>query len=395
MKPLSIQAYTATTALGAGRDALWQGLSTQHSGLTFCDFDPAELATWIGRVPGCESIELPPALSDWHCRNNQLAELALRQDGFLDAVETLKQHHSPERIGLFLGTSTSGIGTTEQAYRELVGDRLPAWFSFEHTHDYFALCGYVRARLGLAGPALTVSTACSSSAKVFASAARSIESGFCDAAVVGGVDSLCLTTLYGFASLQLTSAEPCRPWDTYRSGISIGEAGGFAIVAPLEQGAAGPRVVGIGESGDAYHMAAPEPDGQGAAVAMQRALDDAGIEPASVDYVNLHGTATPANDRAEDRAIMALFGDSVPVSSTKGATGHTLGAAGIVEAVIGCLALAHDERPGTQNTHQVDDTLSSRVLLEPLPGGVRHVLSNTFGFGGSNCSLLLTAGAAS
>ncbi|WP_423823907.1 beta-ketoacyl-[acyl-carrier-protein] synthase family protein [Salinisphaera sp. SPP-AMP-43] len=394
MKALTIQAYTATTALGAGREALWQGLSAQRSGLTPCNVDQAELATWIGRVPGCEHLELPPTLADWQCRNNQLAELTLRQDGFLDAVETLKQQHAPERIGLFLGTSTSGIGTTEQAYRELVGDRLPAWFSFEHTHDYFALCGYVRARLGLAGPALTVSTACSSSAKVFASAARSIESGFCDAAVVGGVDSLCLTTLYGFASLQLTSAEPCRPWDAHRSGISIGEAGGFAIVTPAEQGDAGPRVVGIGESGDAYHMAAPEPDGQGACVAMQRALDEAGLAPQAVDYVNLHGTATPANDRAEDRAIMTLFGDSVPVSSTKGATGHTLGAAGIVEAVISCLALAHDDRPGTQNTRQVDAALESRLLLEPMPGSVRHVLSNTFGFGGSNCSLLLASGAA-
>ena len=228
MKPLAIHAYTATTALGAGREALWRALREQRSGLEPCDFEDADLATWIGRVPGCEDVALPAPLADWMCRNNQLAELTLQQDGFLDAVKQALTRHAPERIGLFLGTSTSGIRSTERAYREVVDGRLPDWFSFEHTHDYFALCGYVQRRLGLAGPALTISTACSSSAKVFASAARSIAAGFCDVAVVGGVDSLCLTTLYGFASLQLTSPEPCRPWDAQRSGISIGEAGGFA-----------------------------------------------------------------------------------------------------------------------------------------------------------------------
>ncbi|MGB7757443.1 MAG: beta-ketoacyl-[acyl-carrier-protein] synthase family protein [Salinisphaera sp.] len=389
MRPLAIHAYTATTALGAGRDALWQALRDQRSGLSPCDFDDAELATWIGRVPGCENVELPAALSDWHCRNNQLAELALQQDGFIEAVETAKRQHSPERIGLFLGTSTSGIGTTERAYRDVADARLPSWFSFEHTHDYFALCGYVQQRLGLSGPALTISTACSSSAKVFASAARSIESGFCDMAVVGGVDSLCLTTLYGFASLQLTSPEPCRPWDAQRSGISIGEAGGFALVGPAGGAAGGPRVIGVGESGDAYHMAAPEPDGRGAALAMQRALDSAGLASGAVDYINLHGTATPANDQAEDRAVAGLFGRSTAASSTKGWTGHTLGAAGIVEAVIACLAIEHDYRPATLNTREVDSGLGCRLLIAPEPGGVQRVLSNTFGFGGSNCSLLL------
>lgn len=389
MKPLAIHAYTATTAVGSGRDALWHALQSQRSGLAPCDFDDATLATWIGRVAGCEEVELPSLLADWHCRNNQLAELALRQDGFIDAVEAAKQRHGPARIGLFLGTSTSGIGTTEQAYRDVVEGRLPAWFSFEHTHDYFALCGYVQQRLGLTGPALTISTACSSSAKVFASAARSIASGFCDVAVVGGVDSLCLTTLYGFASLQLTSPEPCRPWDAHRSGISIGEAGGFALVGPAGDAAPPLQVVGIGESADAHHMAAPEPSGRGAALAMRRALDSAGINADTVDYINLHGTATPANDQAEDRAVADVFGPATAASSTKGWTGHTLGAAGIVEAAIACLAITHDHRPATLNTRDVDPDLTCRLLTEPEPGGVRRVLSNTFGFGGSNCSLLL------
>lgn len=392
MIPLAIRAHTVTTALGAGREALWQGLLNERSGLVPCDFEDADLDTWIGRVPGCDAVELPPALADWHCRNNQLAELALQQDCFLDAVDALKSRHAPRRIGLFVGTSTSGIETTEQAYRRLTDDRLPAWFSFEHTHDYFALCGYLQQRLGISGPALTISTACSSSAKVFASAARSIEAGFCDAAVVGGVDSLCLTTLYGFASLQLTSPAPCRPWDAERSGISIGEAGGFAVVEPARDETSAPCVTGIGESGDAYHMAAPEPDGRGAALAMRRALDQAGLNAPAIDYINLHGTATRANDQAEDRAVADVFGTDVPVSSTKGWTGHTLGAAGIVEAVIACLALEHDHRPKTLNTTQVDAALRCRVLTRAMPGGVRRVLSNTFGFGGSNCSLLIEAG---
>ncbi|MES1935588.1 3-oxoacyl-(acyl carrier protein) synthase I [Salinisphaera hydrothermalis C27AD] len=393
VNPLAIHAYTVTTALGAGRDALWQALQQQRSGLVPCDFDDADLATWIGRVPGCEEVALPAPLADWYCRNNQLAELTLQQDGFLDAVENARARYAPERIGLFLGTSTSGIGTTEHAYRDVVDGRLPDWFSFEHTHDYFALCGYVQRRLGLAGPALTISTACSSSAKVFASAARSIAAGFCDAAVVGGVDSLCLTTLYGFASLQLTSPEPCRPWDAQRSGISIGEAGGFALVAPANDDEDGTRVIGIGESGDAYHMAAPEPDGRGAALAMHRALASAGVTADAVDYINLHGTATPANDKAEDRAVVDVFGQSTPASSTKGWTGHTLGAAGIVEAVVACLALEHDYRPATLNTREVDADLGCRVLTSPESGGVKRVLSNNFGFGGSNCSLLLAGGA--
>lgn len=393
MKPLAIHTCTATTALGAGRAALWRGLREQRGALAPCDFDGAGITTWTGRVPACENVALPPSLAAWHCRNNQLAELALQQDGFTEAVAELKRDYGAERIGLFLGTSTSGISTTEQAYREIAGDRLPDWFSFEHTHDYFALCGYVQHRLGVTGPAMTVSTACSSSAKVFASAARAIDSGFCDAAVVGGVDSLCLTTLFGFNSLELTSPDPCRPWDARRSGISIGEAGGFALVKPAGRTTTGPRVIGIGESDDAYHMAAPEPDGRGAAMAMQRALTSAGLDAGAVDYINLHGTATRANDQAEDRAIVGLFGNAVPVSSTKGWTGHTLGAAGIVEAVITCLALEHDYRPATLNTNEPDAALRCRLLTAPMPGDVRRVLSNAFGFGGSNCSLLLDSGA--
>lgn len=389
---LSIAAYTATTAVGAGRDALWQSLRDGRSGLTPCDLPRAELATWTGRVAGCESVELPADLADWHCRNNQLAELALRQDDFLAQVSAARERHGAHRIGLFLGTSTSGIAATEQAYHEAADGHLPSWFQYAKSHDYFSLCGYLAARLGLAGPAMTVSTACSSSAKVFASAARSIAAGFCDVAVVGGVDSLCLTTLYGFNSLQLTSRSPCRPADAQRDGISIGEGAGFALVRAASAHDRGPSVLGVGESSDAHHMAAPEPSGAGAALAMRRALADAELAPADIDYVNLHGTATPANDLAEDRAVVDVFGRRTPVSSTKGWTGHTLGAAGIIEAAIGWLALEHGHRPQSLNTEQVDPAIQANILTSPEAQPMRHVLSNGFGFGGSNCSLVLGFG---
>lgn len=386
---LAVLAHTVTTALGPGRDALWRGIESGRSGLSRCDFDGVDLDTWTGRVAGCEETVLPAELSRWDCRNNRLAEFGLQQDGFIEAVEHAKMSHEPNRIGLFLGTSTSGIGATEAAYAQAENGRLPAWFDHERSHDYFSVCGYVRRRLGLAGPAMAVSTACSSSAKVFAAAARSMAAGFCDVAVVGGVDSLCLTTLYGFDSLQLVSANPCRPTDVDRDGISIGEAAGFALVEPASTHAGCPHVLGWGESSDAWHMASPEPQGKGAELAMRRALDRAGLQAGDIDYVNLHGTATQANDLSESHAIVRLFGDTVPVSSTKGWTGHTLGAAGIVEAVIGWQAIYHGLMPHTLNTKRVDPAISTQVLLENRPGPVKRVMTNSFGFGGSNCTLVL------
>ena len=389
MTPLAVQAFTATTALGAGVDALRAGLIEERSGLRRCDFDAVDLATWIGRVPDCEAVELPGALAHWACRNNQLAELALAQDGFIDAVERARHAYAPERIGLFLGTSTSGIGATENAYREVLDGRLPAWFRYQQTHDYFSLCGYLRARLGLYGPAMTISTACSSSAKVFASAARAIAAGFCDAAIVGGVDSLCMTTLYGFNSLQLISCAPCRPADRERCGISVGEGAGFALLAPLTAGHRGACVLGTGESGDAYHMASPEPSGAGAALAMRRALASAGVDASAIDYINLHGTATPANDLSESLAVLDVFGAATPASSTKGWTGHTLGAAGIIEAVIGWLAIDAGQRWRSLNTEHVDPAIGARILTRGEAAPLQYVLSNAFGFGGSNASLVL------
>jgi len=222
-----------------------------------------------------------------------------------------------------------------------------------------------------------------------------IAAGACDAAVVGGVDSLCLTTLHGFHSLELTSRGPCRPFDVERDGISIGEGAGYALLERTGARAApgAPLLLGIGESSDAYHMSTPHPEGLGAKLAMRGALESAGLAPADIDYINLHGTATRTNDAAEDLAVRELFGPGTPCSSTKGATGHLLGAAGITEAIISLIGIERGLLPGSPHTRIVDPALKSCYLMMHREGRVRRALSNSFGFGGSNCSLVLgTAG---
>ena len=383
-----VTAYTATSALGRGRAAMLRALRAGKGGLRPNDFDRAELRTWIGRVAGLEEEPVARPLAEFDCRNNRLAQAGLAQDGFAEAVAHAKARYGARRIAVLLGTSTSGVLHTELAYRARDAQgALPADFDYRHAQNLFSVTDFVRRALGLEGPAMTISTACSSSAKVFASAWRYLEAGVADAAVVGGVDSLCLTTLHGFASLELVSDEPCRPFDASRKGMSIGEAAGFALLE--KQGPI--ALAGYGESSDAHHMSTPHPDGEGALAAMRQALERAGLEPSAIDYVNAHGTATPANDRAEDRALARLFGDRVAVSSTKGWTGHTLGAAGIVESIVCFLALEHGLIPATLNTGAVEPGLQSAIVLENRSVRVRRALTNSFGFGGSNCSLVFAA----
>ncbi len=388
MKPLPITHYTLTSALGRGRGAHAQALSAGRGGLSQKPFETCTLPCWTGAVDGLDD-PLTGRLAHWDCRNNRLAELGLQQDGFSEAVAALITRVGATRVGVFIGTSTAGVQQTERAYRERdrVNNRLPGWFDYRTSQNTYSIAGYVRERLHLQGVAVAVSTACSSSAKVFACAARAMTTGLCDAAVVGGVDSLCLTTLHGFNALQLVSAEPCRPADAARRGISIGEAAGFAI---LEKQGNGPRLRGYGESADAHHMSAPEPEGRGANDAMRAALMRAGLEPAMVDYVHLHGTATPANDLAEDKAVCAVFGERTPCSSTKGYFGHTLGAAGMVGAAVAMLAIEHGFLPHSLNTQTLDPAIKGAVLLKAREGvSVRNVVTNSFGFGGNNCSLVI------
>jgi 3-oxoacyl-[acyl-carrier-protein] synthase-1 len=309
----------------------------------------------------------------------------------MDAVADARTRYGAHRIGVFAGTSTSGILETEQAFRHRGADgALPPEFHYRETHSTYSAGDFVQRALGLSGPALVVSAACASTAKAFGNAARMMALGLCDAAVVGGADSLCLTTLYGFHSLQLTDAGPCRPFDVDRRGISIGEAAGFALVERADQVPAGSiQLLGVGESSDAHHMSSPHPEGLGARAAMDKALAAAGLTPDDVDYINLHGTATLVGDAAEDQAIFGLFGDRVGCNSTKGLTGHTLGAAGIVEAIIAALCLEHGFIPASPTTQTLDPALLSRYLIQGEQRPLQRVMSNSFGFGGSNCSLIL------
>jgi 3-oxoacyl-[acyl-carrier-protein] synthase-1 len=390
---LLLSSYTATSCLGVGLEATWHALQTQTSGLKACDFETVALNTFIGEVTGVDAIALPASLQTFDCRNNRLAYLGLLQDGFQQAVQQASGQYGADRIGVFLGTSTSGMLQTELAYRERQATQgpLPDWFHYAQTQNTFSVADFVRQFFGLTGPAVVVSTACSSSSKVFANAQRMIDLGLIDAAVVGGVDTLCLTTLYGFHSLQLLSEIPCSPYGASRNGISIGEAAAFALLTrvpdTLPQGAV--LLHAVGESSDAHHMSSPHPQGLGAQIAMRAALQTAGMTPAQIDYINLHGTATPSNDAAEDKAVCHVFGTQTPCSSTKGHTGHTLGAAGGLEAVICALALRHQLMPGGCNTPILDEKLQAAYLLENCSRPMKNVLSNSFGFGGSNSCLIL------
>jgi 3-oxoacyl-[acyl-carrier-protein] synthase-1 len=350
-------------------------------------------------VDGIDHAPVRADLSDYDCRNNRLAQIGFTQDGFAERVVQTIARHGAQRVGVFMGTSTAGILQTELAYRrrDPHTGALPADFNYETTHNPYSLAAFVRAYFALRGPAVAVSSACSSGAKVFGSARRMLAAGLIDAAVVGGVDSLCLTTLYGFNSLELLSPEPCKPFDIARNGISIGEAAAFALIERVPQ-ADGPGLdddaillLGIGESSDAHHMSSPHPQGLGARLAMEQALGAAGLEARAIDYINLHGTATPSNDAAESHAVNALF-SGVPCSSTKGATGHTLGAAGALEAVIAALALRHHILPAGINTTHSDPALGLDYVLTTRDVPLRTVLSNSFGFGGTNCSLILGRG---
>lgn len=392
--PLQLSHFTVTTAAGCGNQENLNALLSGTSGLRPNDFLDVDLDTMIGRVEGIEQQKLPATLANYQCRNNQLAYLALQQDNFSVAVEQAKQRYGAHRLGIFLGTSTSGILESEQAYLSdqfLDSGVLPDSIHFREQHNSFSVADFVRSYYQIKGPANVISTACSSSAKVFASAARYIESGLCDAAIVGGVDSLCMTTLYGFNSLELVSKEVCRPADTNRRGLSIGEAAAFVLLEkPCNTGLQTPSVLlkGYGESSDAWHMSSPHPEGRGALKAMQQALKHSGLQASDIDYVNLHGTATMANDQMEDNALSQLFSSPVSCSSTKGWTGHTLGAAGSVEAIYSALCIQHDFMPQSLNTQTIDPLLKQNILTRIQHKTINKVVSNSFGFGGNNCCLI-------
>jgi 3-oxoacyl-[acyl-carrier-protein] synthase I len=405
MTPLAITAYTATTALGHGRKAQEVALRARRSGLRRNDFGEgavaeANLDTWIGRVDGVEDLRLPDALVAYDCRNNRLAWLALQQDGLFEATTALRERYGAVRVAIVIGTSTSSIGCSEEAYTRLDTDAegaqvFPADLRRPLLHTPHSLGHFLQLATGLRGPCVTVATACSSSAKVFAQAARLIHAGVVDAALVGGVDSLCGSVLFGFNALGLVSQRPCLPFDARRDGLSLGEAGGYAIVERSEMATTTAlSLCGYGESSDAHHMSTPHPEGLGARHAMETAIVRAGIAPGDVGYLNLHGTATPANDSVEARAVVDVFGDAaLHASSTKGWTGHTLGAAGIVESVFALIALEYGLLPGMLSNEaagalQPDAACGPQICFDNAERGIRYAMNNSFGFGGNNCSLV-------
>jgi len=337
---------------------------------------------------------LPPADAwplEHRSRNNQLAWAAV--EGLLPALERLKSRFGAGRIGVALGTSTSGVLEAERAFEARQAGSsatLPPSFHYGQ-QEIGAPARFLAWKLGLGGPVVAVSTACSSSAKAMATARRWLRLGACDAVLTGGVDSLCRFTVQGFAALGAVSLEPCRPFGAGRSGINIGEAAAFTLLSRE----AGPvRLAGCGETSDAYNVSAPLPQGEGAEAAMRAALADAGCGPQDVGYLNLHGTATAQNDAMEAAATLRVFPGGIACSSTKPVTGHTLGAAGALEAAL-CwhllMGAAGRGLPPNWACGPVDPALAALALVRPgeAARGLKRALSNSFGFGGSNASLLL------
>lgn len=341
----------------------------------------------LGAVEG-DLPEMPATWARHQSRNNRLLLLALEQ--IRDQVDAAASQFGRERIAVILGTSTSGLDESDRHYNSMMQPASRGLASYHYEQQELGdpsrfLSGF----LGLAGPAYTVSTACSSSARAIISGRRLIESGLADVAIVGGADTLSRMPVNGFDSLELLSAEPCRPFARDRRGINIGEGAALMLLTREPQAVA---LLGVGESSDAWHMSAPHPEGAGAIRAMQMALRDAGAQAADIGYINLHGTATQANDQVEAQAVAQVFGNQVPCSSVKPLMGHTLGAAGACEVALCWLLLTQQLPLPPQDFSQgpLDDRLPSFGLLRS-PGRLARplIMSNAFAFGGNNTSLIL------
>jgi 3-oxoacyl-[acyl-carrier-protein] synthase-1 len=381
------------SALGNTLDEIKQRLlGLGQSGIAPTDVYSPGRSLPLGRVD--PALALPP-LDDYplrqRSRNNQIALAAVNQ--IRPAIEREIERRGRERIGVVIGTSTSGIADGEAALRqyEKTG-KLPAQFHYGQ-QELASPAFFLAAALGIQGPAYVHSTACASSAKALASAARLILMNVCDAVITGGVDTLCAFTVAGFLALESVSARPCNPLSRNRDGINIGEGAALFL---MSREPATVALRGWGESSDGYHVSAPDPAGVGGRRAMERALSRAGVAAAQVDYVNLHGTATVQNDAMEARLVHAFFSDRVAVSSTKPLTGHALGAAGAIEAGLCWLAMQDDNSWGRLPPHlwdgEYDPALPELNVAGPGSNAghpLRWTLSNSFAFGGANATLVL------
>lgn len=359
-------------------------LDRGESGLSAPSF-PLPFSTLVGAVPG-ELPEVPEGLRRFDTRLARIGMMALRE--IEPAVRAAIARWGKRRVAILIGTSTGGLDATELAYATWAErGTLPASFDLSAQHDFNALGELYASYLGTEGPVYVVSTACSSSGKVHASAARLMRAGIIDAAVVGGIDSLCRMTLHGFRGLGILSETMCRPFSAERNGINIGE--GAALMLLEREGESDVALLGVGESSDAYNMSSPEPTGRGAREAMERALVQAGRSASDVSLVIAHGTATPQNDLAESLAIKAALGETTRVISTKGFTGHQLGAAGATSAVFAVHALRSGFIPASLNALPLDPAVGVEVVTERKAAPLELVLANAFAFGGSNVCLAI------
>jgi 3-oxoacyl-[acyl-carrier-protein] synthase-1 len=384
--PYPITGFAVCNAIGKNRDEVRAALRAGRAGL---GPSPIELPfeTVVGAVRG-ELPVLPPGLEDWSTRTSQIAKQLT--DDLGPEIDRLRSRYAPDRIAVLLGTSTAGADVTEIAYKQYLSTgSLPSEYNLFKQHTYGAILHVTRELVGATGPSWVISTACTSSAKPLATARRLLEAGMIDAAVVGGIDTLCSMTLHGFKSLDALAAEPSRPFAENRKGLNIGEGGAFLLVE--REGEPLAMLEGVGESSDAYHISAPHPEGLGARLAMERALAEAGCTAGEIDHVNAHGTGTRLNDVAEANAIDSLLGRDVPVVSTKSYTGHMLGAAGGTEAAFATMAIQDGFIPASLRADPVDEKIAIRIAVESIDGRVNRVLSNSFAFGGNNVSVIIGA----
>jgi 3-oxoacyl-[acyl-carrier-protein] synthase-1 len=360
-------------------------LKTPSNVMTWTDeFNTVELP--VGKSHG-ELPTIPLEGNQWQSRNNRIALAVFEQ--IREHVEQAVSYFGAERVGVVIGTSTSGIGDAEPGIKQYVEEgSLPDNYHYG-VQEMANTAEFVAELAGVRGPVYAISTACSSGAKALASAKRLISSGLCDVVIAGGVDSLCKLTLQGFSALEAVSDQVCLPFSVNRKGINIGEGGALFVISKQCQGV---RLAGIGESSDAHHISAPDPEGRGAEQSMKKALEDADLSPSQIDYINLHGTATSLNDQMESLAVSRVFPATVLCSSTKPFTGHTLGAAGAIEAVICWLALTESAFvPPHFWDEQPDPTLPTLnfVSADTLGTRIHRAISNSFAFGGNNIALVM------
>ncbi|MDY6261114.1 MAG: beta-ketoacyl-ACP synthase [Succinivibrio sp.] len=382
-----INDLTSVSSLGTNELTIVDSLS--HTDRCYLTYRDDLLNEHKGSYFGQIKAKLPRLDEYPEHKSRNSAVLAFLTDSIKDSINELKQKYSKDRIAIILGTSTSGLDETENELKKFMQTGVPSRDFYYKSQEFGDPSMFLADYLEIDGPAYTISTACSSSARALICGKRMLESGLVDAVIAGGADTLCKVPINGFNSMGVISQERCLPFNKNRAGINIGEGGGLMI---LSKEKASLELLGVGESSDAYHVSSPDPSGAGAISAMEMALNDASLTTDDIGYVNLHGTATKLNDAMESKAMASLFKGKVPCSSTKYMTGHTLGAAGIVEAAILCYLLKHDlDLPVQDFSHdEIDDTLDECGLIkEKIKAKKKVMMSNSFAFGGNNASIII------